>query len=132
VANNVRLGYPADKAGLRDGDYILEVNGESTEGMEHDAVVNRISKYPKQVELLVVGDINAYLNSRRPASAGDTRPQEVNVSIPLTPTNILVQPTESNLLIFILFFIHFINHSLLLIICSLFNNYRNYLCSNKT
>jgi predicted metalloprotease with PDZ domain len=103
VANNVRMGYPADKAGLRDGDYILEVNGDSTDGMEHDAVVNRISKHPNQVELLVVSDINGYLNSRRPSSQQrpesgmDTRPQEVNVKIPLTPTNILVEPDNSNL-----------------------------------
>ena len=57
VANNVRPGLPADRAGLRDGDYILEVNGESLEGMEHDAVVNKISKNPNQVDLLVVGDL---------------------------------------------------------------------------
>ena len=62
IANNVRAGFPADKAGLRDGDYILEVNGESIDSIEHDAVVNKISAYPKQVDLLVVGDLNAYLS----------------------------------------------------------------------
>ena len=66
IANNVRAGFPADRAGLRDGDYILEVNGESIDSIEHDAVVNKISAYPKQVDLLVVGDLNAYL-SKQPA-----------------------------------------------------------------
>lgn len=65
IANNVRPGLPADKAGLRDGDFILEVNGESLENMEHDAVVNKISNNPTQVDLLVVGDINAYLAAHK-------------------------------------------------------------------
>jgi hypothetical protein len=65
IANNVRAGLPADRAGLRDGDFILQVNGESLEGMEHDAVVNKISSNPTQVDLLVVGDINAYMANRK-------------------------------------------------------------------
>ena len=61
MAHKVRPGLPADKAGLRDGDYILEVNGESLNGMEHDAVVGRISSNPNQVDLRVVGDYQSYL-----------------------------------------------------------------------
>lgn len=65
AATNVRPGLPADLAGLRDGDYILEVNGESPENMEHDAVVKKISSNPTQVDLLVVGDYEAYLAKKR-------------------------------------------------------------------
>lgn len=61
VAHKVRPGLPADQAGLRDGDYILEVNGTNLDGMEHDAVVSRISANPNQVDLLVVGDYQAFL-----------------------------------------------------------------------
>ena len=61
VANNVRAGLPAQRAGLRDGDYILEVNGESIDRMEHDAVVARISQHPTQVDLMVVADLKGYL-----------------------------------------------------------------------
>lgn len=61
VAHKVRPGLPADKAGLRDGDYILEVNGTNLDGMEHDAVVSKISSNPTQVDLLVVGDYQAFL-----------------------------------------------------------------------
>ena len=61
VANNVRPGLPASKAGLRDGDYILEVNGEQIDGMEHDQVVHKISKHPNHVDLLVVADLQGYL-----------------------------------------------------------------------
>jgi C-terminal processing protease CtpA/Prc len=60
----VRPDYPADRAGLRDGDYILEVNGESIDSIEHDSVVSKISAQPTQVDLLVVADLQAYLESQ--------------------------------------------------------------------
>lgn len=82
VANNVRPGYPADKAGLRDGDYILEVNGQSVDGIEHDAVVNKISSNPKQVDLLVVSDLNAYLVKQRPVRDQSSDQYNVEISIP--------------------------------------------------
>jgi C-terminal processing protease CtpA/Prc len=64
VANNVRDGYPAKKAGLRNGDYILEVNGKSITGIEHEAVVNLIFSDMKKVDLLVVEDIKGYKKAR--------------------------------------------------------------------
>jgi membrane-associated protease RseP (regulator of RpoE activity) len=54
VATNVKLDYPAYLAGLRDNDYILDVNSEAVTGMEHDAVVARICFKPNEVDLLVV------------------------------------------------------------------------------
>lgn len=65
IATNVRDGYPAQKAGLRNGDYILEVNGRSIEGIEHEAVVNLIFSNVKQVDLLVVEDLKGYRKVRK-------------------------------------------------------------------
>lgn len=95
IANNVRPGLPADRAGLRDGDFILEVNGEVLEGMEHDAVVNKISSNPNQVDLLVVGDLQAYLaNKKQPAvsTLSKVAPQfqdndEVNIDLRIPPSS---------------------------------------------
>lgn len=99
MANNVRPGLPADRAGLRDGDYILEVNGESLENMEHDAVVNKISSNPNQVDLLVVGDYQAYLGNRKtttkpvnkePYYDGD----EVNMDLRLPAPDVIYHPVK--------------------------------------
>ena len=76
IANNVRENYPADIAGLKDGDFILEVNGESIDGMEHDAVVNKISAHHTKVDLLVVNDLNAYLDFNK-----HMKEPEVNIPI---------------------------------------------------
>ncbi len=65
VATNVRDGHPAQKAGLRNGDYIIEVNGKSIEQMEHEAVVNLIFSNLKRVDLLVVEDLKGYKKYRK-------------------------------------------------------------------
>jgi len=56
----VREGLPAAQAGLIEGDYILEVNGESVDGVEHDLVVNKISAHATMVDLLAVNDMASY------------------------------------------------------------------------
>lgn len=56
-------GYPAEKAGLRKDDYILEVNGESIDKLEHDEVVKKMRAYPNIINLLVVADIYAYMSN---------------------------------------------------------------------
>ena len=43
------------------GSDITDNNGENLTGMEHDAVVGRISSNPTQVDLRVVGDYQSYL-----------------------------------------------------------------------
>lgn len=96
VANNVRPGLPAERAGLRDGDYILEVNGESLEGMEHDAVVNKISSNPTQVDLLVVGDYQSYLANKnqptaRPLDKTSIGGDEVNIDLRLPDKSNTIQ-----------------------------------------
>nr|CAX73466.1 Ezrin-radixin-moesin-binding phosphoprotein 50 [Schistosoma japonicum] len=45
---------PAFAAGLRDGDYVVEVNGINVESDQHQAVVQRILKNQFQVTLLVL------------------------------------------------------------------------------
>lgn len=47
-------GSPAEAAGLRRGDRILEVNGHSIAGETHKQVVARIKERPEDAELLVV------------------------------------------------------------------------------
>jgi C-terminal processing protease CtpA/Prc len=102
VANNVRPDFPADKAGLRDGDYILEVNGESIDNTEHDSVVNKISAQPTQVDLLVVADLNSYLANRqqlqqtaKPVVAPTSPASKVDVEIkPIQPIQEFVKKDE--------------------------------------
>ena len=95
VANNVRPGLPASRAGLKEGDYILEVNGESVDGVEHDQVVNKISAHGTQVDLLAVSDLesyNRYRDSRK-------QPEEIQVDISsVIPNAVINQNGEGELL----------------------------------
>ncbi|XP_053126135.1 Na(+)/H(+) exchange regulatory cofactor NHE-RF4 [Hemicordylus capensis] len=50
----VDVGLPAEKAGMRNGDRLLAVNGESTEDLDHQEVVLRIRAYSNWVTLLVI------------------------------------------------------------------------------
>ena len=66
VINNVRRGFPADLAGLRDGDYILHVNGEPIDDdIDQQQVVAKLLANPTQVYLLVVADLNGYLTKQQ-------------------------------------------------------------------
>jgi C-terminal processing protease CtpA/Prc len=47
---------PADAAGLRQGDRIVEVNGSNVEKASHKEVVDKIKSVPDVVQLLVVDD----------------------------------------------------------------------------
>lgn len=49
----VDAGSPAEAAGLRPGDRILEVNGRAIAGESHKQVVARIKERPDEAELLV-------------------------------------------------------------------------------
>ena len=54
IAINVLNGQPAQVAGVQENDFILEVNGRSVQGMEHENVIFLILTDPTQVDLLVV------------------------------------------------------------------------------
>lgn len=64
-------GSEAQKAGLRVGDKVIEVNGVNVEQFNHSEVVNRIKKNPQQVSMLVIDHITeAYLRQEgRPITA---------------------------------------------------------------
>jgi C-terminal processing protease CtpA/Prc len=64
IANNVKQDLPAHKFGLRDNDYILEINGHSVENLLHENMIELILHNPFQVELLVVKDYDAYVFNR--------------------------------------------------------------------
>ncbi|NXD85023.1 NHRF4 protein, partial [Halcyon senegalensis] len=51
---DVDAGLPAEKAGMKEGDRLLAVNGESIEGLNHDQTVLRIRAHDDQVTLLVI------------------------------------------------------------------------------
>ncbi|XP_074833171.1 Na(+)/H(+) exchange regulatory cofactor NHE-RF4 isoform X2 [Carettochelys insculpta] len=52
--SEVEFGLPAQQAGMKDGDRLLAVNGESVEDLGHQAVVDRICAGGNQVTLLVI------------------------------------------------------------------------------
>ncbi|KAL0281445.1 UNVERIFIED_CONTAM: hypothetical protein PYX00_002429 [Menopon gallinae] len=47
-------GSPAQAAGLKEGDRIIEVNGINVTGDDHKQVVSKIKQNPKEAKLLVV------------------------------------------------------------------------------
>ncbi len=65
VCINVQPDKPAYLAGLRENDFILEVNDEPVSGLWHDAVSMKMATYPRKIDMLVVEDINDYIRARR-------------------------------------------------------------------
>ncbi|NWT88661.1 NHRF4 protein, partial [Lanius ludovicianus] len=51
---DVDVGLPAEQAGMKEGDRVLAVNGESIEGLDHEQTVRRIRARQDQVTLLVI------------------------------------------------------------------------------
>ncbi|XP_056399440.1 Na(+)/H(+) exchange regulatory cofactor NHE-RF4 isoform X2 [Hyla sarda] len=49
-------GLPAEVAGMREGDCLLGVNGQSVEGLEHEDIVSLILESGNQVTLLVISN----------------------------------------------------------------------------
>lgn len=68
ICYNVFPDKPAYNAGLREDDYILEVNDESVSGLCHDAVRLKLTRFSKTIKLLVVSDIKDYIRSSRKSS----------------------------------------------------------------
>ncbi|OXB62411.1 hypothetical protein ASZ78_009477 [Callipepla squamata] len=51
---DIDAGLPAEQAGMKEGDRLLAVNGESIEGLDHEQTVLRIRAHQEQVTLLVI------------------------------------------------------------------------------
>ncbi|KAM6238209.1 Na(+)/H(+) exchange regulatory cofactor NHE-RF4 [Porphyrio hochstetteri] len=51
---DVDVGLPAEQAGMKEGDRLLAVNGESIEGLDHQQTVLRIRAHEDRVTLLVI------------------------------------------------------------------------------
>ncbi len=54
---------PAFKAGLRQGDLIVEVNGEPVSGLTHKQVVVKMRKNPLEINLTVISDLDTFQQS---------------------------------------------------------------------
>ena len=68
IVTNVIPDSLAFNSGLKNGDFIIEVNGESVCGIWHDAVALKMSTFPRKIELLVTNDIETYIKSKKEMS----------------------------------------------------------------
>lgn len=79
-------GSPAETAGLRRGDRILEVNGHSIAGETHKQVVARIKERPDDAELLVAapapGEVLPDLDAPVPTATADSPPPPATAPAP--------------------------------------------------
>jgi len=65
-------GSPADQAGLKEGDRIVEVNGTNVANENHQQVVERIKAVPDETKFLVVDpEADAYYLERKIVVSGD-------------------------------------------------------------
>ena len=49
----VKVFTPADRAGLRDGDYLCSINGQDVFEMSHQAICDSITKSSNKLEIIV-------------------------------------------------------------------------------
>ena len=62
VVSSVTPESKADYAGIRTGDFILEVNGVSVETIPHNEIIAKLTSNANLLDLLVVSDIDGYLS----------------------------------------------------------------------
>ncbi|XP_075686673.1 Na(+)/H(+) exchange regulatory cofactor NHE-RF2 [Rhinoderma darwinii] len=80
----VEPGSPAEVAGLKAGDRVLEVNGENVEKETHHQVVQRIKAVENETRLLVIDrEADEYRRLSQSSSAPESQP---NSSAPSSPS----------------------------------------------
>uniref|UniRef100_A0A8C5QFB5 Na(+)/H(+) exchange regulatory cofactor NHE-RF n=1 Tax=Leptobrachium leishanense TaxID=445787 RepID=A0A8C5QFB5_9ANUR len=80
----VEPGSPAESAGLKAGDRLLEVNGENVEKETHHQVVQRIKAVENETRLLVVDrETDEHIHLKGERTPSESQP---NSSVPSTPS----------------------------------------------
>ena len=84
---SVQAKSSASRAGLKDGDFILEVNGEAVNGIDRETVISMMGKNPKTVDLLVVTNLKGYLESKNKLKNSDRRLRALTLNPNLNQTS---------------------------------------------
>lgn len=96
---DIDAGLPAEQAGMKEGDRVLAVNGESIEGLDHQETVLRIRAHKEQVTLLVIDPASdAFYRSvraaERTACKVDSSPPDLHSEV-LSKTSSLPRSSRS-------------------------------------
>jgi hypothetical protein len=90
IAKNIQKNSPADRAGLMDGDIILEINGDSIDGLDKNQVIGLIRMFPRQVDLLVI----YYKNIGRLNEVGLARLKAAAANVSAPPATVQLKHRE--------------------------------------
>ncbi|ELW49744.1 Na(+)/H(+) exchange regulatory cofactor NHE-RF3, partial [Tupaia chinensis] len=96
VIKDIDSGSPAEKAGLKNNDLVVAVNGECVETLDHDSVVEMIRKGGDQTSLLVVDKEtdNIYRMIQKGSPAASAGLEDEDVIIEVNGANVLDEPYE--------------------------------------
>lgn len=78
----VDVGSPAEAAGLKEGDKIIEVNGENISTSNHQGVVQKIKAEPNQTRLLVLDAEALHYFEQKGISVSSSSPFVESITCP--------------------------------------------------